>query len=292
LAWLLALLVANARRGRGFVRARRVALAAATSILLVAIVTVPRIVKGTRVRGELKEARQALERRDYRSASNHFVAALELNPGSEEIRLSLARARTGEYVAGGDLAENVEHAQEARGDLEKVLEQSPRNEAAIEAVASLCLKERKFDEARKWYEKLIAVNSGRKEAYFALGDMVRQEFLPAQQTARANAGMAPEDDGPIRDPGIRAELRKRWLGAIDTGLAHLEKAAELDPNYESALRALALLLRERADLAGDVRQYERDIQAAGEWSRRAMGIREINAGRDAAAAAASGGRHD
>jgi hypothetical protein len=113
--------------------------------------------------------------------------------------------------------------------------------------------------------------------YYALGEIVGEEFLPVQLNARVAAGMEPEDAGPIRDQAVREDLKTRWLQRIRGGEQDLEKAADLDRHDEEPPMALSRLLRERADLADSPRQYDEDIQAANRWAQRALEIRRANA---------------
>jgi tetratricopeptide (TPR) repeat protein len=253
----------------------------AAAILLGACLA-PFAVKRINRSQELRQANQAMENRDYPSAALHFANALELEPNSAEIRLGLARARASSYVAAGDLPDNVALAQLAHTELARLLARAPRDEVMIEAMAALYLKEGKFDEAKASYEKLLSVNSKRKQTYYALGDMVRREFLSIQLSVRAAAGMEPEDAGPIREPRLRAELSSQWLGRIDAAIRHLQKAIDLDSSYEEAMIALGLLLRERADLAEGASQHDVDIQAASRWSQKALEIRAARVDRGAA----------
>ena len=105
--------------------------------------------------------------------------------------------------------------------------------------------------------------------------------------ARSRLGMRPEDPGPLRGTGaVRADLRARLGSTVDDGMQHLERALQIHPEYDDAMAYLNLLYRERADLLDSASEYQRDVQIADEWVRRALETKR------AKAAAGAGGRCD
>ena len=67
-------------------------------------------------------------------------------------------------------------------------------------------------------------------------------------TARANLRMKPEDPGPIKDKKVKEELQAQYSAIIDDGIANLQKALDIDKEYDDAMAYMNLLIRERADL--------------------------------------------
>jgi hypothetical protein len=77
----------------------------------------------------------------------------------------------------------------------------------------------------------------------------------------------PEIDGVLPDAAVRADLRARFGKVISDGMGHLRRAAEIDPQYSSALVTLNSLLREYAslsDTAGECRRLEAEADRWGE----------------------------
>ena len=66
---------------------------------------------------------------------------------------------------------------------------------------------------------------------------------------------------------------------IDAGLAALDKALQINPEYADAMAYENLLIRERADLDDDTDQYKKDIQTADDWVQRALQTKKIKAER-------------
>ena len=77
-----------------------------------------------------------------------------------------------------------------------------------------------------------------------------QKWIPALMTARSNLRMRPEDPGPLKDKKVKEELQAQYGAIVDEGMMDLNKALEIDPEYDDAMAYLNLLIRERADLAG------------------------------------------
>ena len=106
----------------------------------------------------------------------------------------------------------------------------------------------------------------------------------AHGEARMNMRLAGED-GPIKDTRVRQEL-KTHRADIEDGISNIEKALEIDPEYDAAMAYMNLLLRQRADLSDTEDEYRRDIQAGEKWAKEASDSRQRNA--DGSISSASG----
>jgi tetratricopeptide (TPR) repeat protein len=128
-------------------------------------------------------------------------------------------------------------------------------------------KRRSFDEACDWYQKALAVEPRDKESHFMLGLVALAVFNSEWNAARARLKTNPEIDGVLPDAAVRADLRARFGKVISDGMGHLRRAAEIDPQYSSALVTLNSLLREYAslsDTAGECRRLEAEADRWGE----------------------------
>jgi TonB family protein len=96
-------------------------------------------------------------------------------------------------------------------------------------------------------------------------------------TARADLGMKPGDPGPLPDPQ-RTELKKRYSGMLEEGIANLNHALMLDPHYDDAMAYLNLLIRERADLASTKEQHAAEVAIANDWVQKAIDEKKLKAG--------------
>ena len=230
-------------------------------------------------RDQLNQGVQAFKSAQYPEAVEHFKTAVELDPNFPTARLYLATAYMQQYIPGAISPENEQMAKAAYDQFMKVLEQDPKNNLAIASVASLYLSQNKWDDAQQWFEKLTAVDPNNAEAYYSLGFVAWSKWYPAYGTARANLGMRQEDPGPIKDKKVREELKTQFTGTIDEGIQALQKALQVDPEYDDAMAYLNLLIREKADLADTKEQYEEQIKVADDWVQKALETKKKKAAR-------------
>ena len=97
--------------------------------------------------------------------------------------------------------------------------------------------------------------------------------------ARTKLGMKPEAPGPIKDKKVKEELKAKYLEVIAEGIKNLEKALEIDKEYDDAMAYVNLLYRERADIADSDAEYRKDTESADQWMSKALETRKIKAER-------------
>lgn len=228
-------------------------------------------------RDRLNKGVQAFKNAQYPDAVEQFKVAVELDPTFTTARLYLATAYVQQYIPGAESPENKQMAKAAYDQFMKVLETEPKNSVAIASIASLNLNQRNWDEARRWYEKLTSVDPTNADAYYSLGFIAWSEWYPKYQEARANLGMKQEDPGPIKDKKVREELKAKYDPVIDAGLKNLDKALQINPEYDDAMAYENLLVRERADLADNKQDYEAQVKVADDWVQKALATKKIKA---------------
>lgn len=228
-----------------------------------------------RARDQLNKGVQAYRNAQYPVAVEHFKQAVELDPTFPTARLYLATAYMMQYIPGAESPDNVQMAKAAHDQFQEVLRRNPKDEVAIASIASLYLNQTKWDDARQWYEKLIAVSPQNKEAYYSLGFIAWKSWYVPYATARANLGMKPEDPGPIKDKKVREDLKAKYWQTIEDGMTNLKKALDIDKNYDDAMAYLNLLHRERADLMETKEEYTKEINAADDWVERALETKKL-----------------
>jgi tetratricopeptide (TPR) repeat protein len=238
-----------------------------------------------RARDNLNKGVQAFKTAKYNQAVEHFEKAIQHEPTYVNARLYLGMAYFSQYIPGADSPENNQNAKAASDQFLKVLELEPKNTTAINTLASLHFQQaqgqaldvkiKKLDEAKEWYEKLAEVDPQNKEAYYTLGVISWAKFYPQRMAARAKLGMKPEDPGPIKDKKLKEELKAQWMPTIDSGLKHLEKALEIDKEYDDAMAYYSLLLREKGDLADTAEEYNKANDMANDWVQRSLDTKKI-----------------
>ena len=216
-------------------------------------------------RDSLNKGVASFRNAQYPEAVERFKQAVQLDPTFTTARLYLAMAYLQQYIPGAESPENIQMAQAAHEQFSKVLDQDAKNTVAIASIASLYLNEKKWTDARQWYEKLTSIDPNNADAYYSLGFIAWSEWYPEYGTARANLGMKQDDPGPIKDKKVREELKAKWEPVIDAGLKALDRALEINKDYDDAMAYENLLIRERADLMDDKAQYEQQIKVADGW---------------------------
>jgi Tfp pilus assembly protein PilF len=232
-----------------------------------------------RARDQLNQGVGAYTNAQFAEAVEHFNNAVELDPEFQTARLYLATAYMSQYIPGAESPENVEMAQKANKEFSNVLERDPQNTVAIASIASLFFHQKKFDEAEEWNRKLIAADPNYKEAYYTLGVIAWSRTFQVRMEARAELGMKPEDPGPLKDKKVREEVRGKNIDIVNSGLEQLQKAIQIDPEYDDAMAYLNLLHREKADLLDTKEEYEKETELADNWVDKTLAVKKIKAAR-------------
>jgi Tfp pilus assembly protein PilF len=254
-----------------------------TSILLLAAIVLLAVAgmgcQKLKARDELNKGVQAFRSGAYPVAVEHFKLAVSLDPTYPNSRAYLATSYMMQYIPGAESEENLRMAEAAHREFLEVLKLDPKNSNAMAAIAQLYFNEKKLDESRDWYKKLIENNPNDKTGYYTIGVIAWTKTFKPRMTARAELGMKPEDPGPIKDKKAREQLKAQNMPSIEEGMQALEKAVALDKEYEDAMTYLNLLYRERADLSDTAEGYKKDTADADMWLDRTMATKRLKASR-------------
>ena len=228
-------------------------------------------------RDQLNKGVTAFKNAQYPESVEHFKTAVELDPNFPTARLYLAMAYLQQYIPGAESPENNNMAKAAYDQFSEVLKLDSKNTLAIQSIASLYLYQKKWTEAREWYQRLISVDPNNTVGYYSLGFIAWSEWYPEYGKTRANLGMKLEDPGPIKDKKAKEDLKARFGPVIDDGLKALDKALDIDKEYDDAMAYENLLVRERADLADTKEEYEKQIKIADDWVAKNLATKKIKA---------------
>jgi len=242
-----------------------------------------------RARDHMNQGVASFRNAKYNDAVEHFKQAAALEPDNPNARAYLATAYMVQWIPGAISPENVEFSTKAKEEFMKVLEKDPNNTTALASLASLAYNAAQalpldqklalYDEAAGWNKKRIAADDKDKEAYYMLGVISWAKWYPALNLARANLHMKPEDPGPIKDKKVKEELRSQYGAIVDDGIANLQKAIDIDKEYDDAMAYMNLLIREKADLADSPEEYKKDVEVADGWVQKALDTKKIKAAR-------------
>ena len=232
-----------------------------------------------KARDNLNRGVQAYKSAQYTQAVEMFEKAVQLDPNFPTARLYLAMAYYMQYIPGAESPENQQMADHALEQFQKVLTQEPKNDVATQSIASIYFNEKKWDDAEQWYKKATELNPKNREGFYTLGVIAWTRWYRPWAEARAKLGMKPEDPGPIKDKKVREELKTQYVPVINAGLDNLQKALEVDKEYEDAMAYVNLLIRERADLDDSVDEYKKDVETADNWVQKVMQTKKVKAAR-------------
>ncbi len=253
------------------------------NLLLVSVVAVAAIsstaCQQLKARDNLNKGVQAYKNSKFPEAIGFFQKAVELDPSFKTTHLYLATAYMAQYIPGAESPENVRMAESAYNEFQNVLKLDPKDELATASIASLYFNQKKMEEAKEWNQKLIAINPGNKDAYYTLGVIAWTQWLVPDREARNKMNMKPEDPGPLKDKKVRDALKIKYRPLLDEGVANMQKALDIDKEYDEAMAYMNLLIRYRADLDENEAQYKKDTEEADAWVQKALATKKIKAER-------------
>jgi TonB family protein len=227
----------------------------------------------------LNQGVAAFKSGNYQRAVELFQQEAAAHPNSVDAHLYLGTAYLSLWIPGARSPDNAANARSAEIEFRRVLELDANNTAALASLASLAYnaaaplkgeeKDRKFDEAMDWYKRLAAVDPTNKEAPYSMGVIVWAKCYSAMMAARAAQHLRPEDPGPLASPQ-KEELRAQYSSMLEEGMTNLERALQLDPQYDDAMAYLNLLIRERAALRDTKAEWAADVAFANGWMKKTL----------------------
>lgn len=194
------------------------------------------------------------------AAIEDFKQAKEADPDLLNARLYLATAYASLYIPGAPSAENLARGQQAVAEFKEVLDKDPRNLSAIDGIGSILFQmagqpfdPKKFEESKSYHQRHIQLKPDDPEPYYWIGVIDWTEAFRANGEMRLdynknNIKKQVKDTDPLPPP-VRTEYAGKYGSIIDEGIADLQKAISLRPDYDDAMAYLNLLYRRKADIA-------------------------------------------
>jgi len=229
-------------------------------------------------RDQLVKGIQAFKNARYEEAVDHFQNSIKLDPKSADAKLYLATAYSYQVVPNLDTPENLKIAQKAIDGFQQVLAGDPNDLTALKQIASIDRNIKKFDEAKAYEKKVIAIAPNDPEAYYTVGFVNWVLAYKNATTILAADGLTDAGDGnPKKSKGACQKLQAANTDLVNEGIQFLNKAVELNPTYDDAMQYLQLTYRRKADLeCGDEAARKADMVQVDQWIQKAMGARKTN----------------
>jgi len=206
-------------------------------------------------RDNLNKGVRAFRDAHYDNAVKYFKTAVELDPELTTAEIYLATAYSQQFVPGGRGEENDKNAQLAVQTFDDVLKRDPNNVNAIAGLASIYQNTMEFQKAHDYYMKYAQLDSTNPIPFYAIGSV---DWIIVYDK---NNPPPAEEQGKL----------------IDEGLANLDKALALNPDYDDAMTYKNLLYREKARLASNEEDKKKLTAQADEWFNKSLETRKKNA---------------
>ncbi len=251
-----------------------------------------------KARDLLNKGVEAYRNGQYDVAVEDFKESKDLDPSLLSARLYLATAYASQYTPGATTIDNMRMGQQAVAEFQDVLTVDPGNLSAINGIGSMLFQMAAgppfnadmFKESETYHQKHIDIKPEDPESYYWIGVIDWTLSFRANAELRAkynqdNPHKQVKDDQPL-PPAVRAQYVQEDGALVDDGIAKLQKAVELRPDYDDAMAYLNLLLRRKADMVDDMNERASLQKQADDLVDK---VKEIKERKAAAANSATGG---
>lgn len=269
-------------------RSARVLAFAAIVLALAAAVGCTGVINSLKARDQLNKGVASYKNQKYEEAIDHFQKAISLDPKLQTARLYLATAYAQQVVQGSKTPENLQLANSAINEFQKVLDENPSNEqklSALKGIAMLYFNIEEMDKAKEYHLKVTQMDPNDPEAYYSVAVIDWTEVYKKAAEMKAPLGLKVDD--PFKGKNelkVCDELRQANQEGVDQGIQMLQKALEIRPDYDDAMAYLNLLYRRRADLqCNDPAAREADLRTADDWVNKTLATKKMKAERQQAA---------
>jgi tetratricopeptide (TPR) repeat protein len=234
--------------------------------------------KQLEARNQLNEGVDAYKSAHTEEAVGHFQRATQLDPNLPMAKTYLATALSQNVVPGLSTPENINTANQAIDIFKDVLVKDPNDVNSMKQIAGIYFSIKKFDDAKEWQKKVLAVDPKDPEAAYTVGvidwTLAHENTLKALQAA----GFNDDGEGNVKVPKkIMDPLAEQNAPIVAEGLDYLNQAVANRPNYDDAMAYLNLIYRRKADTDyGKPTEVKEDMAQAEKWRTDAMGTRKAN----------------
>ncbi len=232
-----------------------------------------------KARMELNKGVEAFKAGKPEQAITHFQDAAKYDPNLKQAKEYLATALAQNVVPNLMTKDNLKTAQQAIDTFQEVLKDHPEDVNGLKGVGSLYFNIKKFDEAKEWQKKVLAVDPKDPEAAYTVGvidwTQAHQNLLKILSPSGANDDGSGNAKVLVKDKCTQIKDVNGPL--VEEGLKYLNTAIENPPSYDDAMSYLNLTYRKKADIdCGNDSARKDDVAKATEWNSKAMGTRKEN----------------
>jgi tetratricopeptide (TPR) repeat protein len=241
-----------------------------------------------KARDLLNKGVQAFKAGQYDTAVEDFKQAKDLDPELMNARLYLATAYANQYIPGAPSEQNLNFAKQAIQEYQEVLQKDASNLTAIDGIGSLLYNmagtpydPSKFEESKSYHKKHISLKPDDPEPYYWIGvinwvmaNRVNLEMRAAYNKDHLTKQVKETESLPA---SVRGDYVSKVSSLVDEGIASLEKALQIRPDYDDAMAYYSLLLRRKADMADSADEREKLQQQADDLLEKVKEIKQKRA---------------
>jgi tetratricopeptide (TPR) repeat protein len=229
-------------------------------------------------RDQLNKGVEAYKSAHYEEAIGHFQRATQLDPSLPMAKSYLATALAQNVVPGLDTPDNIKTAQQSIDIFQEILDKNPTDVNSLKQIAGIYFSIKKYDEAKTWQKKVLAVDPKDAEAAYTVGVI---DWTLAHTNALKElvpAGINDDGEGNVKAPKkVLQTISEENAPLVAEGLEYLNQAIADRANYDDAMTYLNLMYRRKADVDyANPSEVKADVAAAKDWTTKAMGTRKEN----------------
>lgn len=231
-----------------------------------------------KARDQLVKGIQDFKAGHYETAIDHFQQSVALDPDYPNAKVYLATAYSYQVQPNNNTPANLAIAQKAINGFKEALQSDPNNADDWRQLASIDRNIMQFDQSRQDELKVIQLDPKDAEANYSVGVI---DFQKADKNAsdllKANKITDDLKGNAKIPPKLCTQLAQQNSALIDSSMQYLNRAVDINPNYDDAMQYLNLDWRRKADIeCGNDAARKADIAKADDWVQRAMGARKAN----------------
>jgi tetratricopeptide (TPR) repeat protein len=206
-------------------------------------------------------------------AIEDFKQAKAADPDLLNARLYLGTAYASLYIPGAPSKENQDRGNQAIQEFKEILDKNPNNLSAIDQIGSILFlmggtpfDPKKFEESKTYHLKHIQLKPDDPEPYYWIGVIdwtlaFRGNGEMRMEYNKNNVKKQVREDQPLPS-AVRSEYAAKYGQLVDEGIADLQKAISLRPDYDDAMAYLNLLYRRKADMGESKEEREALLKQA------------------------------
>ena len=231
-----------------------------------------------KARGQLVKGIQEFKAGHYETAIDHFQQSVALDPSYPNAKTYLATAYSYQVQPNNNTPQNMALAQKAINGFTEAIQADPNNADDWRQLASIHRNIMQFDQSRNDELKVIQLDPKDSEANYSVGVIDFQKADKNASDLLKSNKITDDLNGNAMIPAkICQQLTQENSGLLDSSLQYLNRAVDINPNYDDAMQYLNLDWRRKADIeCGNDEARKADIAKADDWIQRAMGARKIN----------------